>query len=312
MSSGAPHHGPIDADRERELRQLLDNPDFAKAVAAYRNEDDTHDIPYLGGSDTGGTTVFYDRAFVAAIKAGKVKIDGKPIDPRPALKVHETIEGAEIRLLHYDYTRAHDIATVAEQHTVAHLGWDWAKYEAALAPFIHSDEIEKITNPPPNLLLVAYEGKGGSTDSPLYRKLAAFQRGDGNATPPSTPGSPLDGGKPPNSEPDMAMTPRQQFDAKVAAGRSMAAPPMAPMAAMPAPDAAPPMAPPPMPGPALPVAHTLAHGRAIAGAKALHAVGHISEAARDKHVNASMKAIGKPSKVEAPRKPFGSFAPMGR
>lgn len=103
------------------------------------------------------------------------------------------------------------------------------------------------------------------------------------------------------------MTPRQQFDEKVRATRPMAQP------AMPAaPMQAPPMASAPMAAPAMPVAHTLAHGRAIAGAKALHAVGHISEAQRDKHVSASMKAIGKAqAKVEAPRKPFGSFAPMG-
>ena len=47
----------------------------------------------------------------------------------------------------------------------------------------------------------------------------------------------------------------------------------------------------------------MAHGRAIAGAKALHAVGHISETARDKHIAKSQKAIG------AARKPFGAFAP---
>lgn len=103
------------------------------------------------------------------------------------------------------------------------------------------------------------------------------------------------------------MTPRELFEAKIAAARPMGAGMQAP-----APMAAPPMAPPPMAAPAMPVAHTLAHGRAIAGAKALHAVGHISEAQRDKHVSASMKAIGKaPAKGAASaRKPFGSFAPV--
>lgn len=100
------------------------------------------------------------------------------------------------------------------------------------------------------------------------------------------------------------MTPREMFEAKIAAAR--------PMGGAPAMQPAPPMAPAPMAAPAMPMAHTLAHGRAIAGAKALHAVGHISEAQRNKHVSASMKAIGKaPVKAEAPRKPFGSFAPMG-
>lgn len=108
------------------------------------------------------------------------------------------------------------------------------------------------------------------------------------------------------------MTPRELFEAKIAAARPMGGAPgmqaPAPMGA--APMQAPPMAPPPMAAPAMPVAHTLAHGRAIAGAKALHAVGHISEAARDKHVSASMKAIGKaPAKDAEPRKPFGSWSP---
>jgi hypothetical protein len=46
----------------------------------------------------------------------------------------------------------------------------------------------------------------------------------------------------------------------------------------------------------------LSHGRAIAGAKALHAVGHITAAERDKHVKASQRFISK-------RKAFGSWAP---
>lgn len=50
-------------------------------------------------------------------------------------------------------------------------------------------------------------------------------------------------------------------------------------------------------------AGVMAHGRAIAGAKALHAVGHIDEKQRDKHIKASQKAIG------GARKPFGAFAP---
>jgi len=52
--------------------------------------------------------------------------------------------------------------------------------------------------------------------------------------------------------------------------------------------------------------NTMAHGRAIAGAHALHAVGHISAADRDKHVSASRAAI---KKAPFERKPFGSFSP---
>lgn len=50
--------------------------------------------------------------------------------------------------------------------------------------------------------------------------------------------------------------------------------------------------------------HVMAHGRAIAGAKALHAVGHISPAERDKHIGKSHAALRR-----AGRKPFGSFSP---
>lgn len=58
-------------------------------------------------------------------------------------------------------------------------------------------------------------------------------------------------------------------------------------------------------GPAAPTAsNPMAHGRAIAGAKALHAVGHISRAERDKHIGKSQAALR-----GGPRKPFGSFSP---
>ena len=50
----------------------------------------------------------------------------------------------------------------------------------------------------------------------------------------------------------------------------------------------------------------MAHGRAIAGAKALHAVGHISQAERDKHIGKSRAVIGQ---AKPARKPFGSFVP---
>lgn len=49
----------------------------------------------------------------------------------------------------------------------------------------------------------------------------------------------------------------------------------------------------------------MAHGRAIAGARALHAVGHITPDERDQHIGKSQAAIRK----SGPRKPFGSFSP---
>lgn len=57
---------------------------------------------------------------------------------------------------------------------------------------------------------------------------------------------------------------------------------------------------------AAPAGNPLAHGRAIAGAKALHAVGHISAGERDKHMRASQAAL---KKAPVARKAFGSWAP---
>ena len=148
------------------LEQLLADPKFSAAVQAYTKEDDSRDIPFLGGSNNAGDTVFFDRRFVEAVKAGKVLYDGKPFDPRPFLKIHEAVEGAAIRLLgtNYDTDNAkglpggHLIATWAERRAVQHAGLDWVKYQAALKPWIRADEHEQVTNPPPDLLTVPYRG----------------------------------------------------------------------------------------------------------------------------------------------------------
>ena len=170
MSVGHRHSGKIDQDRDAELHQLMADPQFAAAVANYKNEDDTRQIPYGGGSDTEGTTVFWDKAASDRIKAGLFRIAGQPRDPRPTGKVHEAVEGAAIRHLGKDYFAAHDLADTAERHAVAAKGWDWNEYQDAWKPLIKQDEHETITNPPPNLLLTPYRG------TKLFAKLAAFQK----------------------------------------------------------------------------------------------------------------------------------------
>jgi len=172
MSSGhhsvhVPSHGTPEYEAHSAIvNKLLENPDFARAVAAYREEDDTHDIPFLGGSNNAGTCIYFDRQFVAAIKAGRVKYEGKPYDPRPFLKVHEAVEGAAIRLLHANYDTdnaqklpgGHLIATWAERRAVEHAGLDWVKYQDSLKPWITADEHERATDPPGDLLTVPYKG----------------------------------------------------------------------------------------------------------------------------------------------------------
>lgn len=184
MSTGHKHHRPtqpIDPARQRELETLLANPQFAAAVSAYKLEDCTHDVPYVGGSLTDWRTVCWDRKFCQAVQQGKFLIGGKPEDPRPCGRVHEATEGVIIHLWELcrqllgwpetteKYPRGHDIADVAEHHAVLHKGWPWPDYQAGWRPFVRLDERETITDPPRNLLLDAYRG------TPLYGRLATFQ-----------------------------------------------------------------------------------------------------------------------------------------
>jgi hypothetical protein len=168
------HHPSTEADHRLWLGKFhvyLRMPEFVQALQRYQSEDDTHDVPYLGGSDRAGACILFDRQFVAAIKAGKVLYKGKPYDPRPFIRIHEAVEGVLIRMFHLDYDHAHLIATAAERAAVEHAGLNWDAYSNSLAPFIRADEQEKIKDPPPNLLLDAYKGTGGSTKNPMYQRL---------------------------------------------------------------------------------------------------------------------------------------------
>lgn len=167
MSAGDQGHQEQSAERRHHdqlLESLLSSPRFAAAVRGYTKEDDSCDVPFLGGSNNAGDTIYFDRSFVAAIKKGRVKYDGKPFDPRPFLKIHEAVEGAAIRLLHANYDTdnaqklpgGHLIATWAERRAVDHAGLNWKRYQNALRPFIRKDEIETVRKPPPDLLKVPY------------------------------------------------------------------------------------------------------------------------------------------------------------
>lgn len=169
MSSGDHDHAVGEQDaaaHQAFLKKLLDNPRVVRAIQHYTKENDSYDIPFLGGSNNAGDTVYFDKSFVAAIKAGKVKYDGKAYDPRRFLKVHESVEGACIRVLGCNYDTdnkaglpgGHLIATWAEHRAVADSGLDWNKYQASLKGWIVKDEAEQAKNPPPDLLKVPYVG----------------------------------------------------------------------------------------------------------------------------------------------------------
>jgi len=173
MSAGKPASGPIDRRWAHQLELLMADPKFQKALRAYRREDDRHDVAYLAGSETDGKTIDFDKHFAQAIEEGHVRIDGKPIDPRPVISVHEAIEGAVLRhqfepgswilppLHGKSYPNpAHDLALIAERQAAEH-AWGpgcWDKYNAALKPYIKEDEAEVIHNPPPKILRMPYEG----------------------------------------------------------------------------------------------------------------------------------------------------------
>jgi hypothetical protein len=187
MSSGhhtQGHHDPIDPRFEHQLALLMDDPVFVKAVAAYRKEDDGHDVAYLAGSNEDGETIDFDRHFAAAIEAGKVKYEDQAYDPRPFIRVHEAIEGAILRgqfqpeswvlgpIKGSGYPNpAHDIALVAERRTIEHAGLDWKKYSDPLEPFIKEDEEEQIKNPPPDILRQPYETQTGSTNQKVFHRM---------------------------------------------------------------------------------------------------------------------------------------------
>lgn len=187
MSSGDHAHHKFLGHEDAELHALLDNPKFAAALQAYKTGDSSYDIPFLAGSDNSGTKTFVDHDFFEAIRQHKVLYEGKPFNPLPFIDVHEKIEGACIRLFGWDYSRSHDLATVAERRAVEHKGLDWNKYQDSLKPWIKADEAEKATGKtPPDLLEVPYKG------SPQDREVSADEKDKpmANLTPDRRAGMP--------------------------------------------------------------------------------------------------------------------------
>ena len=163
MSAG--HHG---AHLKQDLAAcllLMRDQRFQAGLRRYRRVDEKHRIPFLAGSDNAGETVYYDESLPR-----RIRVDGKPIDPRKFIWWHETVEGVLIRLYHFDYARAHRYANAIEKMKVEKAGIRWAGYERALEPFIRKDEHELAGKNPPDLLLEPYRG------TRWYRVLASEQR----------------------------------------------------------------------------------------------------------------------------------------
>ena len=171
MSAGHRHGHPIEREELAEVRAMMREPKFERALAKYTIDDNDHRVIYLAGSDNAGTTVFYDAELPETIRIAKKAGGFKSIDPRQFLRWHETVEGVLIRIYGFDYYKAHRWATAIERREVERAGFVWSSYEKALKPFIHADETDAVNdNCPRTLLLTAYVG------SKFYRPLLAMQR----------------------------------------------------------------------------------------------------------------------------------------
>lgn len=99
----------------------------------------TYDQPYLSGYTTTGRPILIDQRVprFAQIKESWIYLF-------KYLVVHETVESALIRILGYDYEKAHHFALAAEKEAVEADGISWDDYQAIMVKLIEAVEIENI------------------------------------------------------------------------------------------------------------------------------------------------------------------------
>lgn len=132
---------PVTQKEREELDTLMSEPWFVKAYKKYTKTDSEYHVPYLAGSNTEGTCVYFDSRVPAATK--------------PFIKEHEIIEGILIRIKKWPYEKAHKFATEAERTKVeGTLGLNWKVYQAKLEQPIKQAEAAPKRNLPPDLLQV--------------------------------------------------------------------------------------------------------------------------------------------------------------
>jgi hypothetical protein len=158
-----------------ELKKILAQGDTQKLVDEHFTLDNRYDIPDLGGCSVDRETVYIDRTFAAAVRAGKVKVPHLSAqDILNAIATHEHVEACivdgdnPIDLYH----EAHEYATTAEHEHVCSLGADPERYEAALKEWIERAEHEDPTNPPRDLWCAPYLDEPDADDQ---RQLKMFR-----------------------------------------------------------------------------------------------------------------------------------------
>lgn len=154
MSSGHRHKTDLSP---HELDDLLDevlaDPRVKRQLAKQRKVDTDHDIPLLGSSNIGWTTIYLDQHLhVRDLPYGTILVDGKRLDVRPGLIRHETLEPVIENIFGWPYSPpSHEISQHWEERDYIAKGFDPRAVEKAFKPFIRNAEGEALPNVPTDL-----------------------------------------------------------------------------------------------------------------------------------------------------------------
>lgn len=126
--------------------------------------DSTHDVPYTAGYSKDGKTLFLDRLLPRTLE-----YEGKKIEVRRYILLHEAVEKALIEELGLAYLHAHQIALRAERAAVEADGLEWNAYNSAVIKQVNTIGARKCyANCPKNLDLTPYRDE---KDHATLRKM---------------------------------------------------------------------------------------------------------------------------------------------
>ena len=165
MAAGHSHDG-AGGQSSQVIDRLLSNPEF---VVAYHREyrvDNSHDLPYLGGTSNDAQTIYLDRHLPETLK---YEVDGHVTEFRPAtfIECHERFERAAMDVMGWGYLHAHAAATGYERRRVVSAGLHWPQYNKVVNKYVKSAEHEKLVKVPSDIDMRPYMVQ------PVDRKLIA-------------------------------------------------------------------------------------------------------------------------------------------
>ncbi len=130
--------------------------------------DRDHDIPYLAGYSTDGTTIYIDRHIPRSFR-----FRGRTIDTDRYLILHEAVEKTLIDQLGLHYQHAHQIATRAEEAAVRADKVDWRAYDRFMQQWVKLAGDERLTRLPDDLDLKPYRDEH---DTDLLKRMQKAMR----------------------------------------------------------------------------------------------------------------------------------------